>query len=295
MMLIEFASWPSFEAPRLSISTALRIGASGFLSSWASIARNSSLRRSASRSSSSIRFRSVMSRTTLTNPQGAPPSSSKGRTIPLPQTSVPVQLHQALGAFDAPARESLRRTLDETATGLSGGGAEGLRTLAPHLAPVLRDTAWIAQASLGRRPHDLSGLVQATDRLARGLDRGPVLGDLVGNLATTTAALHDRDRQHVFLEGGPELAAAFLRAELVDEVVAYVAPAFLGAGTSAVADLGISTIADARRMLITGVTTVGSGAEATVRITMTPSRGGLETLADDRSSTSEGSTTEKRI
>ena len=84
------------------------------------------------------------------------------------------------------------------------------------------------------------------------------------------ALLHDRDRQHVFLEGGPELAAAFLRAGLVDEVVAYVAPALLGAGTSAVADLGITTIADARRLRITDVTTVGSGAEATVRITMTP-------------------------
>ena len=76
----------------------------------------------------------------------------------------------------------------------------------------------------------------------------------------------------MFLEGGPELAAAFLRAGLVDEVVAYVAPALLGAGTSAVADLGITTIADAQRLRITDVTTVGIGAEATVRITMTPCR-----------------------
>ena len=56
-----------------------------------------------------------------------------------------------------------------------------------------------------------------------------------------------RDRQHVFLEGGPTLAAAFLRAGLVDEIVAYVAPMLLGAGRSAVADLGITTIADALR------------------------------------------------
>ena len=109
------------------------------------------------------------------------------------------------------------------------------------------------------------------------------------------ALLHDRDRQHVFLEGGPELATAFLRAELVDEVVAYVAPALLGAGASAVADLGITTIADARRMRISDVTTVGSGAEATVRITMTPQRGASQTLDDVGSSTSESSTTEKRI
>src|SRR5688500_2864198 len=38
------------------------------------------------------------------------------------------------------------------------------------------------------------------------------------------ATLFARDCQHVFLEGGPTLAAAFLAADLVDEVVAYVAP-----------------------------------------------------------------------
>jgi diaminohydroxyphosphoribosylaminopyrimidine deaminase/5-amino-6-(5-phosphoribosylamino)uracil reductase len=81
--------------------------------------------------------------------------------------------------------------------------------------------------------------------------------------------LHQLDRQHVFLEGGPELAAAFVRAGLVDEVVAYVAPALLGAGTSAVGDLGITTIDDALRLRITDVTTVGSGADANVRLTMT--------------------------
>ena len=44
------------------------------------------------------------------------------------------------------------------------------------------------------------------------------------------AELFERDLQHVFLEGGPTLAAAFLAAGLVDEVVAYVAPTLLGGG-----------------------------------------------------------------
>ncbi len=52
------------------------------------------------------------------------------------------------------------------------------------------------------------------------------------------AELFGRGRRHVFLEGGPVLAASFLSAGLVDEVVAYVAPKLLGAGASAVADLG---------------------------------------------------------
>src|SRR3954452_19609875 len=40
--------------------------------------------------------------------------------------------------------------------------------------------------------------------------------------------LSERDGQHVFLEGGPRLAGAFLRAGLVDDVVTYVAPMLLG-------------------------------------------------------------------
>ena len=102
-----------------------------------------------------------------------------------------------------------------------------------------------------------------------------VLNDRAETVLLTTqdphealALLHARDRQHVFLEGGPHLAAAFLRAGLVDEVVAYVAPALLGAGTNAVADLGITTIADTKRLQIIDVTTIGTGAEANVRITM---------------------------
>ncbi|MCW2783024.1 MAG: ribD [Marmoricola sp.] len=84
--------------------------------------------------------------------------------------------------------------------------------------------------------------------------------------------LYLRDRQHVFLEGGPTLAAAFLNADLVDEVVVYVAPMLLGAGTSAVADLGIGTMAGARHLIINDVTTIGTGADANVRITMHPER-----------------------
>ena len=87
------------------------------------------------------------------------------------------------------------------------------------------------------------------------------------------ADLYARDRQHVFLEGGPTLAAAFLRAGLVDEIVAYVAPMLLGSGRNAVADLGIGTIADALRPTVSDVTVLDGldGEAPNVRITMTPS------------------------
>lgn len=84
------------------------------------------------------------------------------------------------------------------------------------------------------------------------------------------ATLFARDRQHVFLEGGPTLAAAFVDAGLVDEVVAYVAPMLLGAGRNAVADLGIATIGDALHLRVDDVTVLGSGPETNVRVTMTP-------------------------
>jgi diaminohydroxyphosphoribosylaminopyrimidine deaminase / 5-amino-6-(5-phosphoribosylamino)uracil reductase len=85
------------------------------------------------------------------------------------------------------------------------------------------------------------------------------------------AELFARDRQHVFLEGGPTLAAAFVGAGLVDEVVAYVAPMLLGAGRPAVGDLGITTITDALHLGVTDVTVLEpayAGDDTDVRITM---------------------------
>ena len=75
--------------------------------------------------------------------------------------------------------------------------------------------------------------------------------------ADVLAALAARQVRHLLVEGGPTLSAAFLRARLVDEVVAYVAPVLLGAGPPAVADLGIAGIADALRLHVRSVERVG--------------------------------------
>lgn len=71
------------------------------------------------------------------------------------------------------------------------------------------------------------------------------------------AVLHAREVRHVLVEGGPTLAAAFLAAGLVDEVHAYVAPVLLGAGASAVGDLGVGTISQAVRLVPTEVVPLG--------------------------------------
>lgn len=80
------------------------------------------------------------------------------------------------------------------------------------------------------------------------------------------AVLAEREIRHVLLEGGPTLATAFLRAGLVDEVVAYTAPALLGAGPAALADFGATTITDALRLRDPRVEVLGSGDELAVRV-----------------------------
>ncbi|MCB2175855.1 MAG: bifunctional diaminohydroxyphosphoribosylaminopyrimidine deaminase/5-amino-6-(5-phosphoribosylamino)uracil reductase RibD [Actinomycetales bacterium] len=91
--------------------------------------------------------------------------------------------------------------------------------------------------------------------------RGPG-GDLVQigghDPAALLAELASREVRHVLVEGGPTVAATFLRAGVVDEVHAYLAPAFLGAGPSAVADLGVASIADALRLHVTDVERIGA-------------------------------------
>jgi diaminohydroxyphosphoribosylaminopyrimidine deaminase / 5-amino-6-(5-phosphoribosylamino)uracil reductase len=77
--------------------------------------------------------------------------------------------------------------------------------------------------------------------------------------------LFARDRQHVWLEGGPTLAGAFLRAGVVDEVVAYLAPVLLGDGRHALDDAGIQTLAEAVRIDVTDVSRVGADVRVTGR------------------------------
>ena len=84
--------------------------------------------------------------------------------------------------------------------------------------------------------------------------------------AAVLARLADRGVLSVLLEGGPTLAAAFLRARLVDRIVAYVAPILLGSGPPLVADLGIATLAAGQRWRIDEVTRIGPD----LRLTLAP-------------------------
>jgi diaminohydroxyphosphoribosylaminopyrimidine deaminase/5-amino-6-(5-phosphoribosylamino)uracil reductase len=61
----------------------------------------------------------------------------------------------------------------------------------------------------------------------------------------------------VLLEGGPRLAGAFVAAHRVDRVLAYLAPALLGAGPAALADAGVGTIGAIERLQLDEVRQVG--------------------------------------
>ena len=65
------------------------------------------------------------------------------------------------------------------------------------------------------------------------------------------------DRTDVLLEGGPTLAGAFLRAGVIDRILAYVAPILLGGPVSVVDDIGVATMAQSQRWRYDGVDRVG--------------------------------------
>ena len=104
-------------------------------------------------------------------------------------------------------------------------------------------------------------VVDRRDRLpatARVLDdAAPTHVSHAATPADLLAELFDRDVRRVLLEGGPTLAAAFLRDGLVDEAVVHLAPKLLGAGPSLVGNLGIPTIAGALSLQVVDVTRSG--------------------------------------
>jgi diaminohydroxyphosphoribosylaminopyrimidine deaminase/5-amino-6-(5-phosphoribosylamino)uracil reductase len=65
------------------------------------------------------------------------------------------------------------------------------------------------------------------------------------------------DRTDVLLEGGPTLAGAFVRAGVVNRILAYVAPTLLGGPVTAVDDVGVATIARALRWQFDAIERVG--------------------------------------
>ena len=77
------------------------------------------------------------------------------------------------------------------------------------------------------------------------------------DLETVLAELYQRDIRRVFVEGGPTLASAFIKADLADEYLIYLAPTLIGGPTAALGDLGIETITDQKRLVIDSLDRLG--------------------------------------
>ena len=163
---------------------------------------------------------------------------------------------------------------------LVGGGT--LRADDPHLA--VRDVAGAAQplrvvldstAAITTGTRVLDDAAPSLVVVAEGADTShlggvdvlPVPRTEAGlDLAAVLAVLHERGVRSVLLEGGARLAGSFVAADLLDEVVAHIAPALLGSGPSALADAGVTTIAEAVRLTVTDVTRLGEDVAVTATV-----------------------------
>lgn len=81
----------------------------------------------------------------------------------------------------------------------------------------------------------------------------PLMQDEGDDLPDLLDRLRELGIHRVFIEGGPTLASSFLRAGLVDEVLAYIAPTLLGGDRLALGDLGVGTIDAQRRLAVSAV------------------------------------------
>lgn len=112
--------------------------------------------------------------------------------------------------------------------------------------PALRQPLRVVVDSSGRTPSTARVLDDDAETLiATAADFGDGAGRV--DLHSLLATLYGQGRRHVLLEGGPRLAAAMLDADLVDEVLLYVAPILLGAGRSVVDGAATATLADAHQ------------------------------------------------
>jgi ABC-type transporter Mla subunit MlaD len=123
------------------------------------------------------------------------PVVKSGDTIPVNQTSTPVQLGDLLTALQSDTRIDLRTLIKEYAQkGLGNGGAQAYNESLNSAPEAFRTSALANDATLGERPHDLSNLLRGQQRLFAALSTNPaILQDLVTQLRITTGAFARQD------------------------------------------------------------------------------------------------------
>ena len=86
------------------------------------------------------------------------------------------------------------------------------------------------------------------------------------DLPQAMSSLYQQGVQWAMLEGGATLAGAFFAAGLVNEVVAYIAPSILGAGSPSIEIPGVTSIGDVTRLETTSVEVVGVDIRVTAQV-----------------------------
>ncbi len=143
----------------------------------------------------------------------------------------------------------LRRMVDSIAVGVGTVLADDPQLTARDAdgAVTGRQPLRIVVDSLRRTPSTARALDNIAPSLLATVDEIGAGPDGRVDLAALLGRLYRGGRRHLLVEGGPRLAAAFLDAHLVDEILVYLAPVLLGAGRSALEGGAVATLADAHR------------------------------------------------
>lgn len=75
---------------------------------------------------------------------------------------------------------------------------------------------------------------------------------------------NDRGFNQLLIESGPTLGTALLRADLIDEIILFQAPTFLGSGTPSIGDLGITNISGRLDFEMAHVEVIGTDLKITL-------------------------------
>jgi diaminohydroxyphosphoribosylaminopyrimidine deaminase/5-amino-6-(5-phosphoribosylamino)uracil reductase len=153
-----------------------------------------------------------------------------------------------------------RSTVDAVIVGVGTVLADNPQLTARNLRDgslAIRQPLRVVVDSEGRTPPDARVRDGAAPTWVATAAELGAAGDKQVDLSLLLSRLYERDVRAALLEGGPRLAGAFLAAGLVDKVVCYLAPRLLGAGSAALVDAGVGTIADAIELELIDVTRIG--------------------------------------
>jgi diaminohydroxyphosphoribosylaminopyrimidine deaminase/5-amino-6-(5-phosphoribosylamino)uracil reductase len=151
-------------------------------------------------------------------------------------TAARQRVHEQRAASDAILTGTGTVLADDPSLTARGDAGE---LLAHQPVPVVvGDRAIPADAALREHP---AGLIETKTR-----DLGAILADL-----------NSRGLRRVYVEAGPTLVSALIRAGFADEYAVYLAPTLLGGDGLAIGDLGIPSIGNAVRLTLTSVEQLG--------------------------------------